>query len=230
MLLTLVFAAVAGGALLVGAALGSLWEPPQVLSAVMLAFAAGALVVAVVFELFQPAHRQAGFVKASAALAVGAAVFVGVDLLLERHTGREATGFALVAAVTLDGVPENLALGVSLAEGGSIALLAAIVASNLPEAFGGAAEIRKAGRSAGYAFFLWALTAVLLVVALFAGRLAAGTESPVGLGMLAAFAAGAVLASITDTVMPQAYAEGGPPVAFATCAGFLVAYGLTTLD
>jgi ZIP family zinc transporter len=48
--------------------------------------------------------------------------------------------------------------------------------------------------------------------------------------MVAAFAAGAVLASLADSVMPEAYAEGGPLVAFATSGGFLVAYALTALD
>jgi zinc transporter, ZIP family len=48
--------------------------------------------------------------------------------------------------------------------------------------------------------------------------------------MLTAFAAGAVLASLADSVMPEAYAEGGPLVAFATSLGFLTAYALTTLD
>lgn len=228
--MTLLFAAVAAGSLLVGAGLGSFWDPPDPLRAAMLAFGAGALVVAVAFELFEPAHRQAGLAQASAAAVAGAAVFVAVDLLLERHTGREALGLALVAAVTLDGVPENLALGVGLEEGGSFALLGAIVASNLPEAFGGAAVIREAGRSAAYAFGIWALTAALLVVALLGGVVASGIASDSGLGLLAGFAAGAVLASIVDSVMPEAYREGGPLVGFATIAGFLAAYALTVLD
>ena len=128
-----------------GAALGCFRTPPRQLTAGLLAFAAGALVVAVAFELFEPAHRQAGLGRASAALLVGAATFVAVDLLIQRHTGAEAAGLALVAAVTLDGVPENLALGVGLAEGSSYALLASIVASNFPEAFGGAAKLRQGG-------------------------------------------------------------------------------------
>jgi ZIP family zinc transporter len=48
--------------------------------------------------------------------------------------------------------------------------------------------------------------------------------------MLAAFAAGAVLASLADFVMPDAYAEGGPLVAFATSGVFLAAYALTTIE
>jgi ZIP family zinc transporter len=226
----LLYAIVTGGALVIGAVLGCFRTPPRQLTAGMLAFAAGALIVAVAFELFEPAHRQAGLVRACAALLVGAATFVAVDLLIQRYAGAEAVGLTLVAAVTLDGVPENLALGVGLAESGSYALLASIVASNLPEAFGGAAEMRKGGLSTARVLSVWGVTAALLGVALVGGRLAADVASEQWLGMLAAFAAGAVLASLADSVMPEAYAEGGPLVAFATSAGFLVAYALTTLD
>jgi zinc transporter, ZIP family len=224
------YVVVTGGALVIGAVLGCFRTPPRQLTAGMLAFAAGALVVAVAFELFEPAHREAGLARASAALIVGAATFVVVDLLVQRYAGADAVGLALVAAVTLDGVPENLALGVGLAASGSYALLASIVASNFPEAFGGAAQMRRSGASSARVLTVWGLTAALLAVALVAGRLAADVVSEQWLGMLAAFAAGAVLASLADSVMPEAYAEGGPLVAFATSGGFLAAYALTTLD
>src|ERR671916_2753507 len=69
-----------------------------------------------------------------------------------------AVGFALLAAVTLDGVPENLALGVSLLSGGgSIVLLVAIFCSNFPESLVGAVAMRRGGRSAPFAIGIWAL-------------------------------------------------------------------------
>jgi ZIP family zinc transporter len=226
----LVFAAVAAGSLLLGAAAGAFGKPPERLRGSMLAFGAGGLIVAVAFELFQPAHRAVGLGKAAAGLVIGTTVFIALDLMLERHTGSEATGLALVAAVVLDGIPESFALGVSLAEGGSLALLVAIAVSNFPEALGGAAATRAAGRSAVHAFGIWAVTAAVLTAALIAGRLAAGAASTAGLGIMSAVAAGSVLASLADSVMPEAYAEGGTLVASATSAGFLVAYALTTVD
>jgi len=226
----LVYAAVAGGSLLLGAAVGAFGRPAERLRGSMLAFGAGGLIVAVAFELFQPAHRAVGLGKAAVGLIVGATVFIALDVSLERHTGREATGLALVAAVVLDGIPENFALGVGLAEGGSLALLVSIAASNFPESLGGAAALRAAGGSAAHAFGIWVVTAAVLTIAMFAGRLAAGAASAAGLGMMSAIAAGSVLASLADSVMPEAYAEGGALVAFATSAGFLVAYALTTVD
>jgi zinc transporter, ZIP family len=224
---TAVFAATAVCSILLGAAIGAFWDPPQRLRATLLAFAAGALVTATAFELFEPAERQAGLASASVALVVGAASFILIDAMVEgKRGGREAVGLALVAAVTLDGVPENFALGVTLEDGGSYALLAAIVASNFPEALGGASALRAGGRTARRAILIWAAVAACLGLAIAAGQLGVQVAPGDPIGVLLAFAAGAVLASIADTVMPEAYREGGPYVAFATAAGFLVSYAL----
>ena len=182
------------------------------------------------FELFEPARKSAGLLTASVALCVGAAVFIAVDAFLEsRLSGQGAVGLALVAAVTLDGVPENLALGVTLEESGSYALLAAIVSSNFPEAFGGAASMRRDGQTPAASRCASGRPSQLSSPSsLVVGRLVAGSASTDLLAALLAFAAGAVLASVADTVMPEAYREGGPFVAFATAAGFLVAYSLAT--
>jgi zinc transporter, ZIP family len=85
-----------------------------------------------------------------------------------QQAGRAAAGFALLAAVTLDGVPENLALGVSLLSGGgSGVLLVAIFCSNFPESLVGAVAMRRGGRSAPFAIGNWALTAALLTAVVF---------------------------------------------------------------
>ena len=81
------YAAATGGSLLVGAALGSFRTPPRTLTAGMLAFASGALIVAVAFELFEPAHHQASLTRASIALVLGATTFIAVDLVLTRKAG-----------------------------------------------------------------------------------------------------------------------------------------------
>jgi zinc transporter, ZIP family len=128
------------------------------------------------------------------------------------------------AAVTLDGVPENLALGVSLADSASYALLVAIFASNFPEALGSAVQMRERGEPPGFVVGVWAGAAVLLAASVVLGTsLLTGASGP-ALAILLGFAGGAVLASLAVTVFPQAFAHGGPYVALATVAGFLVAY------
>lgn len=142
--------------------------------------------------------------------------------------GSAAVGFALLAAVTLDGVPENLALGVSLLScGGSIALLVAIFCSNFPEALVGAVAMRHGGRSAPFAIGIWALAAVLLTVAVVLGRGVFAQFPEESLAFPLAFAGGAVLASLADTLMPEAFEHGRPLNSMATAAGFLLSFFLS---
>lgn len=227
MLRTLVFAAGASLPLLLGGLLGSYWRPPRRLTAVALAYATGALISAVSFELFEDSYRQGGALRAGLAFAAGAIVFVVIDTLLDRVMAGNPTGLALLAAVTLDGVPENTALGVSLTAAGSVALLMAVFASNFPEALSGAVSMREQGWSRGKVIGLWAGATVLLAAAVVLGRLAFAGATPMQLALPLAFAGGAVLASVIDTLAPEAFSNGGPSVALASAAGFFTTFMLS---
>ncbi len=253
---TLLFAIIASSPLVMGAWLGAKITLPERVLAATLAFAAGALITAVSSELFEESFEKGGAVRAALGLAVGAITFTVLSVLLDRYVAKDsdpggstkldkdaaaaertpsaassrgAAGLALLGAVTLDGLPENAALGISLQEsGGSLALLGAIFVSNLPEALVGAASMRAQGRSTGYVLRLWTLVAVLLTgaVLLGAGPLTAASDETISLPL--AFAAGAVIASLADTLMPEAYEKGGPLVALSTALGFVLSFVLAT--
>ncbi|WP_426119251.1 ZIP family metal transporter [Kocuria sp. LHG3120] len=258
---TLLFGIVASSALVIGALVGVRFELPKRLLAILLSFAAGALITALAFELFEDAYERGGIWLAVIGLFAGAVVFTALSALLDRwaqpgpasadaeqqqgsvkldtdaaadekaptaaSTGG-AAGLALLAAVTLDGVPENVALGVSLTEGtGGLALLAAIFVSNLPESLVGAASMREQGMSRGKAVLLWSVCAVLLVVAVLVGAGPLAGSDPETISLPLAFAAGAVIASLADTLMPEAYEHGGPAVALSTAAGFALSFALS---
>ena len=254
---TLIFAVVASSPLVLGAFLGSRYTFPERLLAAVLAFAAGALITALTFELFEESFEKGGAVRAAIGLGVGAVTFTGASMALDRYAAadggeddgsakldkdaaaserpataasvRGGAGLALLAAVTLDGVPENLALGITLTEaGGSLALLAAIFASNLPESLVGAASMRAQGRSTGYAVGLWSGAAVLLAAAVVVGAGPLSTASDETISLPLSFAAGAVIASLADTLMPEAYEQGGPLVALSTALGFMLSFLLAT--
>jgi ZIP family zinc transporter len=183
----------------------------------------------VAFELFGEAFRRGDAWRAGIAFGIGATVFVVVDTRLDRHTeARSAAGtsvgFALLAGVTLDGVPENLAMGVGLIDGAGPALLVAIFASNMPEAIVGAEKMREAGMGRRHVLLTWTVTALALALAVVAGYGALQGLSPAALALPLGFAAGAVLASLADTLMPEAFAEGGPWVAWFTALGFLLSF------
>ena len=252
------FGLIASSALVLGALAGGRIQLPKRVLAAMLAFASGALITALAFELFEDSYEQGGLWRAAVGLVVGAAVFTAVSHLLDRAAeGRQekdhgsekldpdaaaedeapspasvsgAAGLALLAAVTLDGVPENVALGVSLGEGtGGLALLAAIFVSNFPEALVGSASMRTQGCSQLFIVGTWTVCAVLLIAAVMVGAGPLSSARPETLSLPLAFAAGAVLASLADTLMPEAYEQGGPTVALSTTAGFVLSFYLATL-
>ncbi len=264
MVQAVLFGVVASSPLVIGAFLGARVQVPKRVLAAMLAFASGALITALAFELFEDSYEQGGIWRAAIGLAAGATVFTLLSQQLDRMARQGAggtaepgagdgsdkldvdsaasdssparasttgsAGLALLAAVTLDGVPENLALGISLSTGtGGLALLAAIFVSNLPEALVGSASMRAQGRSTRFVVGVWTVCAVLLAAAVVvgAGPLAGLSAETVSLPL--AFAAGAVLASLADTLMPEAYEQGGPTVALSTTAGFLLSFVLATL-
>ena len=252
------FGALASSALVLGAVAGGRLQIPKRVLAAMLAFASGALITALAFELFEDSYEKGGIWRAALGLAAGAVVFTLLSQRLDRLAeGRHeedhgsekldvdaaaddaaastasvsgAAGLALLAAVTLDGVPENIALGVSLGEGsGGLALLAAIFVSNFPEALVGSASMRAQGRSQMFILGTWTACAILLALAVVIGAGPLSTSSPETLSLPLAFAAGAVLASLADTLMPEAYEQGGPAVALSTTAGFVLSFVLATL-
>lgn len=223
------FAVIASSALPLGGAIGAWRKPSRGVTAALLAFASGALITAVAFELFEDAFHQGGAWRAAISFFAGATVFIVVDGWLERYKERRAAkgralGFALLAAVTLDGIPENLAMGIGLVESGNATLLVAIFASNLPEAVVGSEKMSEAGMSRRDILLIWSGTAVLLAVAVVLGYGALEGISDPDLAWPLGFAAGAVLASLADTLMPAAFEEGGPWVAYMTALGFLLSF------
>lgn len=258
MVTSLVFGVIASSALVLGALAGGNLQIPKRVLAAMLAFAAGALICALAFELFEDSYEKGGIWRAALGLAAGAVIFTLISQRLDRlaegdvaedggsekldpdaaSTGKApsrasasgAAGLALLAAVTLDGVPENVALGVSLGEGaGGLALLVAIFVSNFPEALVGSASMRAQGRSQRFIVSTWTACAVLLTFAVVVGAGPLSNASDETLSLPLAFAAGAVIASLADTLMPEAYEQGGPTVALSTAAGFVLSFVLATL-
>jgi ZIP family zinc transporter len=126
----------------------------------------------------------------------------------------------------LDGVPENVALGVSM-DGGGLVLLVAIAVGNTPEAIGSGAYLRtEMSMARRRGMLLWAGTGAVLVLATVAADAAAGSVGPASISAIQAFAGGATVAVLADTLMPEAYKQGGWWVGLATALGFLVAFAL----
>lgn len=213
--------------LVLGALVGLRWKLPKPVLATLMAFGAGTMIAAVSEELFGPAFTQAGVTVAGIALFAGAGVYVVANQQIEIRLGASAVGLALMLGTVLDGIPENTALGVTLGESGGLVLLVAIAVGNVPEAISGSALLREDhGFPARRALLLWIVTGIVLVAVTVAGNALSDSLSPTHISVVQAFAGGATLAVLADSLMPEAYREGGWWVGLATAAGFLVAFVL----
>lgn len=236
----LIFGALASSALVIGGAVGVLWRAGRQATGVLLAFASGTLISALAFELFPVAVRHGGMTRSTIGLTLGAVSFVAVNWWVDRRVvpaaeekrqgttkaAERAFSIALLASVTLDGVPETLAMGAGLEAGASIALPLAIFASNLPEALVGTVVMRRSGTSARATMAIWVSAAAVLTGMAVVGRLVAGGLTPSGTAWLLSFGGGAVLASLADTLMPEAFERGRPWNSLATAAGFVVSFAI----
>ncbi|MFH9011743.1 ZIP family metal transporter [Streptomyces sp. NPDC017943] len=238
----------AGSALLLGAVIGYGLRVPQQVIALVMAFGAGVLLSAVSFELVGEAYEQGGLAPAVVGTLGGAAAYTVGNLWLARrgarhrkrsghHTGQaqpteqqqSGSGLALALGALLDGVPESAVIGVSLLDGGAVSLVtvAAVFISNVPEGLSSSAGMKKAGRGKGYVFAVWGAIAAASTVAAILGYVVLGGFSATVIAGVTAVAAGAILAMIADTMIPEAFEEAHLAIGLVTVAGFLVSFALS---
>jgi len=234
--------ALAASSLVIGAVLSFARRWPEQQVGYVLAFGAGALISAVSFELAAEGLAISGAGYTGAGLALGALTYYLLDGLISRRmaTGRgrrgrtegSGSGTALALGAFLDGIPEQLVLGVGVAsgQGVGISLLVAIFVSNLPEALGSATDMREAGRSREAILRLWLLVAAICAVATVIGYLAADAISADARAAVDGFAAGALLVMLIDSMIPDARADAGRGAGLVTVLGFAVAAGLSNLS
>jgi ZIP family zinc transporter len=216
--------ALAASSLVLGALLGLVRSWSDRLVGVVLAFGAGALISAVSFDLAEEGAKFGG----RDALAVGLAIGALTYFFLDRAVGRGGAGPALALGAFLDGIPEQMVLGIGLAtgDGVSVGLLAAIFVSNLPEAIGSASEMKAAGKPPATIRRLWIAVAVVCTLATLAGYGIADSASGDLKGTINGFAAGALLVMLIDSMIPEATKKAGDVAGLATVVGFAVATAL----
>ena len=228
MLAALGWGALAASSLVVGALLGLARPWSDRLVGLVLCFGAGALISAVSFDLFQEGARIGDPGYVAIGLAVGALTYFAASQAVARRAG-DSAGPALALGAFLDGIPEQMVLGLGLAagEGVSVGLLAAIFVSNLPEAIGSASAMREAGGRPAAIRRLWVLIALgctLASVGGFAIADATGGNLQAGID---GFAAGALLVMLIDSMIPEASRKAGAAGGLVTVLGFAVAAALT---
>ena len=229
----------ASSSLLIGAVVVLIRPPGQRVLALIMAFGAGVLLSAVAYDLVQDAFEASNGGVLIAGLAAEA-LFVG-DLLIDRRGGRDRKrssgtqdggGAAAIALGTvLDGVPESVVLGTTLVAGSGVswAILAAVFLSNLPESMAATTGLLKSGARPSQLMVLWGATTLVSGIAAGLGYTLFGDARRRHGRTGQAFAAGALLTMLTDTMIPEAYEYSGPATGLVTVLGFTVAFGINTM-
>ena len=226
-----VVVAITAFALVAGAAWGAFGHLPPRVEGFIVSAAGGALIVSLMDELIRPATEVLPIWAVCASVAAGSLAFTGADTWLDRRLAG-AGGLGLLLAVTFDGVPENLALGTALIGSGPLqvaALAGSIFLSNLPEAAGGARQMRKDGYRRRNIVLIWTAVAILLSAAAIGGYAFLDTAPRGTTDAIRCVAAGAVLSSLATEVFPKADDEEHNVTGIAVATGLILALLLSSL-
>jgi ZIP family zinc transporter len=228
--------ALAASSLVIGALLGMLRPWPLRLVGLVLAFGAGALISAVSFDLWEEGSQVGDPGVVGVGLAAGGLTYFALDRVVGRRArsgdktaSRDDAGTALALGAFLDGIPEQLVLGIGLAagEGVSVGLLVAIFVSNLPEAIGSSSAMLASGTRPAAIRRLWLLVALICAAATVLGYAIADNVSGNLNATVDGFAAGALLVMLIDSMIPEAVRKGGDVSGLVTVLGFSVAAALS---
>jgi zinc transporter, ZIP family len=236
-----------GASLVLGAVAAVQLGLPERIAAFVTTFGGGILVAAVAFELVPEADAEAGAWITAICILAGALVYVGADAWLTRDPemmetrrathaaamGRPmhaetARGEAIAAGLFVDGVPESVALGLTIAEGQiGLALLVGVLVGNFVEAYGAAQPIVAGGHPRRFAVGLLGGIGLALAVATVLGGTVLTSAPSELIGGAQALAAGAVLAVVSIAIIPHAFEEVSSRVATAMVLGFVAGYLLS---
>ena len=223
------WAALAASSLVIGGLLGVARHWPDRDVGLVLAFGAGALISAVSFDLAEEGAAIGGPGYVALGLAGGAITYFVASRQLDRRGGG---GTDLALGALLDGIPEQMVLGIGIAtgDGVGVGLLVAIFVSNLPESIGASDDLRAAGHAPGAIRRIWVGIAAVCTLAGVTGYALADAASGDAQAVINGFAAGALLVMLVDSMIPEAREKAGPGAGLASVLGFAVAAGLSGLS
>ncbi|KKQ74475.1 MAG: Zinc/iron permease [Berkelbacteria bacterium GW2011_GWB1_38_5] len=224
--------------LIFGALIGAKLRVKEKVIGVVSAFGAGALIAALTFGLMEESFKLGGFDNSITGFLLGGIFFVIGELFIIRAGGRghkrsyvvkSTTGYGIVLGAVLDGLPESIALGISLLLNPKIGFLVllAIIFSNLPEALSSAYDLKRNNKSFKSIILTWVFVALAGLICVILGYTVFSNFSSSVTATFEAIAAGGILAMLATTMMPEAYKESGIDASLATVLGFLLIFILS---
>ena len=233
----------AASSLVIGAIIALLFRISLRTIGLIMGFGSGVLISAVSFDLVQEAFdKSSGHGWVAGGLFAGCLVFFGGDWLIDHLGGSQrkdpsgdqegGSALSIVLGSVLDGIPESMVIGLTIFEGGAVgaAYLAAVFISNLPESISSTSGLVTSGWKKSRILWMWIAIAVISGLASLAGYGLFQNSSPGVVAFVLAFAGGAILTMLAETMAPEAYEHGGKLVGIATTLGFAVAFTIHALD
>lgn len=233
---------VAAVPLFAGAALALLINLSQRTIGLVMAFGVGVLISAAAYDLVGEAYSIGGLFSVTWGLLLGSLAFFIGNVIINSKGGRDrkrssgpahdATPYAIVLGAVLDGIPESVAIGITVRAGlgVGVALVIGVCLSNFPEALSATTGFRTANRNPGYSLGIWTGVLVVSVAAAIAGYSLVGGASERFIGFSQAFAGGAILTMLADTMAPEAFEDSGDLVGLVTVLGFGLAFTLSIIQ
>ncbi|WP_048137739.1 ZIP family metal transporter [Methanosarcina horonobensis] len=234
---------IAGLGLFLGALVGYFVELRHHVIATIMGFGGGVLISILSFDLMEEAYELTGFEMTAAGFLAGGLVFSTANWLLARHGAQNrkrcgqcvqqpseeqhpGSGISLFLGALVDGIPESLVIGLSLIGGGMIpsATLAGFFLANVPQGLSSASGMKDARRSARYVLGAWGGLTLASGVAALLGYSIFGGLSTSMIALMSAFAAGGLLAMLTETMIPEAFDQASAFIGLITVTGFLAAF------
>ncbi len=238
MLKVIIFSFLTGFSLILGTAIGTSFKVSQKIIAAVMAFGSGVMICALTFGLMEEAFKYGGFDAVTIGFLVGGVIFIAGDFAVHRFGGRhyrkkkpfksirQTNGKAIVLGALLDGIPESIALGVALfsQNGIGILMVGAIFMSNLPESLTSVSDLKKEGFSKKQIYFMWIAVSSIVIITTIVSYLFLKKLNLNILGIILSFASGSILAMLADSMIPEAFEEGGYLIGLLTILGFLTAF------
>lgn len=230
---------VTGSAVLIGALFGMFFSIRPAVIGLIMAFGCGVLIGAATLDLLDEATKKGGLLFPALGFLFGALLFTLFDWIVSRKGGGErkrserspesSSGLAIFIGTLMDAIPESVVIGLSLLEKGAVSwlLVIAIFISNFPEGMSSSVGLKKDGYSKSKIIGLWTVVLIFSALSVLLGYTFLDEAQAAVVSAIGAFAAGAIIAMVASTMMPEAFQKGGPVVGFIAASGLLAALILT---
>jgi zinc transporter, ZIP family len=243
MVIAFLWGLLATSSLILGGMIASRFSLSNRTIGIIMGFGAGTLISAISYELIYESvkiARLSGF--PAFGFFTGAATFYFADLLIAKFGASKRMDIGastqsglvipMVLAIILDGIPESIVIGLGIFEGGkvSLAMLVAVFISNLPEAIAGSSGMKAGGWSKNKIILLWLVIALICSISTVAGFSLFSGASDQWLSFIQAFAGGAILMMLANSMIPEAYEHGGKLAGVFTVLGFFISVSMVIME